>query len=100
MIRHIVLFRFRETAEGRTKAENLAIGRRRLEALPALIPEIRALNVYENCNFNGTNFDLALISDYDTLEDLETYRVHPDHVAVGTLMKAVTEASAKLDFEV
>ncbi len=100
MIRHIVLFRFKETAEGRTKAENVAIARQKLEALPPLIPQTRALKVYDNCNFNGTNSDLALISDYDNLDDLEIYRVHPDHVAVGGFMRATTEASARFDFEV
>ena len=33
MIQHIVMFRFRETAQGRTKAENLEEAKRRMLAL-------------------------------------------------------------------
>ena len=38
MIRHIVMWKFKETAEGATKAENLHKVKGLLEALPDTIP--------------------------------------------------------------
>ena len=99
MIRHIVMFRFQESAQGRSREENVALAKQKLEALPPIIPQIRSFDVRLNCNFNGSNCDLALIADYDDLDGLETYRVHPAHVEVGVFMKETTELRAGFDFE-
>lgn len=100
MIRHIVMFRFQESAQGRSREQNVALSKQKLEALPPVISQIRSFDVRLNCNFNGVNCDLALIADYDNLDDLEAYRVHPAHVAVGAFMKETTELRASVDYEV
>ena len=46
MIRHIVMWKFKETAEGATKAENLHKVKGLLEALPDTIPVIRRMEVH------------------------------------------------------
>ena len=101
MIRHIVMFKFKEEAEGRTKAENIAITKAMLEALPAKIDLIRASSVTVNSpDADGSNFDLCLISDFDSFEDLAAYIVHPDHKAVGAFMRPVRLDRACVDFEI
>ena len=101
MIRHVCMFEFLDEAEGRSRAENVAITRAMLEALPAKIDWIRASTVALNSpDAPAGNWDLILISDFDSFEDLERYRVHPDHVAVGTFMKPVRAARACVDFEI
>ncbi|MBQ2697335.1 MAG: Dabb family protein [Clostridia bacterium] len=100
MIRHIVMFRFAEEADGRSKQENLEFARNKLLALPEVIPEIKSFEVHLNCNLNGTNCDICAIGDYENLDDLEAYRVHPAHKAVGIFMRAVAEQRAAFDFEV
>ena len=45
MIRHVCMFEFLEEAEGRTRAENVAITKAMLEALPEKIEWIRASTV-------------------------------------------------------
>ena len=97
MIRHIVMFRFQESAQGRSREQNVALAEQKL---PPVISQIRSFDVRLNCNFNGVNCDLALIADYDNLDDLEAYRVHPAHVAVGAFMKETTELRASVDYEV
>lgn len=100
MIRHICMFEFLEEAEGRSRAENVAITKAMLEALPSKIDWIRASEVHlKSENAPAGNWDLVLISDFDSFEDLERYRVHPDHVAVGTFMRPVRSARACVDFE-
>ncbi|MGM9646896.1 MAG: Dabb family protein [Eubacteriales bacterium] len=101
MIRHVVMFKFKEEAEGRTKAENLAITKQMLEALPAKINRIRASAVHLNSpDADQTNYDLCLICDFDTWEDLAAYIVHPDHKAVGVFMRPVRLDRACVDYEI
>ena len=40
MIRHVVMWRFEEFAEGKTRQQNMEYIRDRLMALPSIIPEI------------------------------------------------------------
>ncbi len=101
MIRHIVMFKFKEEAEGRTKAENLAITKAMLDALPEKIEWIRSSTVKTNSpDADQTNYDLCLISDFDTWEDLAAYIVHSDHKAVGAFMCPVRLDRSCVDFEI
>ena len=45
MIRHVVMWKLKEVADGRGRMENAALIKSRLETLPALIPEILRLEV-------------------------------------------------------
>lgn len=99
MIRHVCMFEFLEKAEGRTREENLAIVKSMLEALPKAIPQIRSSSVALNAEgAPQDNWHLVLIADFDSLEDLETYRVHPDHVAVIRFMRPMRASRACVDF--
>ena len=101
MIRHVCMFEFLPEAEGRTREENVAITKAMLEALPSKIEWIRASTVALNSkDAPDGNWDLILVSDLDSFDDLERYRIHPDHVAVGTFMKPVRKARACVDFEI
>ena len=40
MIKHIVMWKFKEEAEGKSRAENIAIVKADLEALKGVIPQI------------------------------------------------------------
>ena len=101
MIRHVCMFEFLDEAEGRSRAENVAITKSMLEVLPAKIDWIRASEVHlKSENAPAGNWDLILISEFDSFEDLERYCVHPDHVAVGEFMRPVRSARACVDFEI
>lgn len=101
MIRHIVLFRFKEEADGRNKEENVAMTKKMLDALPQKIQWIRHTETYINTpGSNAENADLILISDFDSLEEMEKYLVHPDHKAVGAFMRPLRESRASIDLTV
>ena len=101
MVRHVCMFEFLDEAQGRSREENVAITKTMLEALPSKIDWIRASEVHlRSESAPEGNWDLILISDFDSFEDLERYRVHPDHVAVGTFMRPVRCARACVDFEI
>ena len=46
------------------------------------------------------NYDAVLISDFDSLADLETYKKDPRHVAVSALCKAIRTDRVAVDWEV
>ncbi len=101
MIRHIVMFSFKDEAEGCTKAENVQKTKEMLDALPGKIDKIRSQTVAVNAEAaSKDNYDLVLISDFDSFEDLQAYLVHPDHKAVGAFMRPRRIARSCVDFEI
>jgi len=100
MIRHIVMFKFLDSAEGRTKAENVKMTADMLNALQGVVPTLKASEVHIGAECaDKTNYDLVLISDFDSFEDLQAYIVHPKHKAVGEFMRPLRESRACVDFE-
>ena len=59
MIKHIVMWKFKEEAEGCTKAENIAKVKAMLEALPEKIDFIREMQVNVNVNPKESIPDLS-----------------------------------------
>ena len=101
MIRHIVMFKFKDFAEGRSKEENVAITKNMLDALPAEISLIKSsfTAVGAPCA-DGDNCDLLLISDFESFDDLNAYIVHPKHKAVGEFMRPVRILRSCIDIEI
>lgn len=50
-------------------------------------------------NVGEGNYDAALISDFDSLEDLARYKADPRHQAVSALCKSIRESRAAVDYE-
>ena len=43
--------------------------------------------------------NIALTATFDSMEDLETYRVHPEHVKVAEHIKEASIRIASVDYE-
>jgi hypothetical protein len=99
MIRHVVSWKL-NGADAAARAKQAATITATLGALPALIPEILALQVGTNVAYPDSNWDVVLIADYDSLEGLEAYQVHPDHVAATHVIKPLVASRSNVDFEV
>jgi len=100
MIKHIVFFGLADNAEGKTKAENAEIIKCKLENLKNLIPEILSIEVGINtANAPKTNFDIALYSEFESLETLDIYQEHPEHKRVAAYIGKVRTARAAVDYE-
>ncbi len=100
MVRHIVMFKFLESAEGRTKKENVEIAAKMLNDLQGKVPTLLRSEVQFNSeSADSSNYDLVLIADYNSWEDLKEYIVHPLHKAVGEFMKGVRESRSCVDYE-
>ena len=55
-----------------------------------------AIDVAKSIDTTG---EFALICDFETMDDLNTYQVHPAHVAFGQFIKPLREARACIDYE-
>jgi len=98
MITHIVMWKLKDEAEGNGKEENFAVIRDRLEALLPVIPELKSIHVYRNVNPTDKNADVVLVTAFDSLEDLNVYATHPEHVKVGQFIASVTSARYAIDY--
>lgn len=97
MLRHVVSFKL--TAEDReTKVAQAAEISRRLDALVALIPEVRNLTLGVDTGETAGNWDIVLIADYDDAEALDAYQTHPEHVKVATYIRSLATARNCVDF--
>lgn len=81
------------------KKEHLQQLKDALEALEHKIEYIKNLEVGVNFNEKPSAYDLSLIVDLDSKEDLENYRVHPEHQRVVELIKEINEQAAVVDYE-
>lgn len=81
MVKHIVMWKFLDAAEGKSKAENLIIIKEKLEGLTDFIPQIKYMEV--GVNFTPGGYDAVLYSEFDSPEDLELYQNHPAHRAIA-----------------
>ena len=94
MIKHIVLWKFKENTENERE-----VFLERLLALNGVIPEIKNAEIKRNVNMNGDNYDAMLISTFDTIENMEKYKVDPRHLEVSSLCKAIRISRASIDYE-
>lgn len=98
MIKHIVLFKlkaFDSEAEKQAKMNEI---KTRLESLTEVIPELKKIHVGLNMN-PAEKWDIVLETEFTSLQDLDTYANHPDHVAISkNIIAAVKEDRACVDF--
>ena len=98
-IRHIVLFRLDDFAEGASKEKNLFKMKELLETLPSKIPQIREYEVGINLKPSKRASDISLTSSFDSLEDLEIYIEHSEHQKVAEFVLKVRSESRVIDYE-
>ena len=99
MVKHIVLFKLKDEVP---KAEKLVVMKKfkeAIEALPAKIESIRKIEVGLNINPEEA-WHIALYSEFDSLEDVKSYAIHPDHVAAGKIFAETKESRSCVDYEV
>ena len=96
MIKHIVMFHLKEE----NKEENIKEALNRLSTFPEEIPTLKGFEAVVNASeADSTNCDLALVCDFDDIDGLNAYQVHPSHVTFGNFIKAVRLDRACIDYE-
>jgi len=100
MIRHVVMWKFKTEAEGKTKEENMAIVRDRLYALLPVIPELKRMEIGFDLSHTDMSMDLMLLTEFDSVADMKIYAEHPEHLKVSSYVCRVIETRVVLDAEI
>ncbi len=99
MIKHIVMWKIEESHEEGNKDELMNRIKEDLEGLKNVIPEIKTMEIGRNSNELPTSFDIALYSEFESQEDLDTYKEHPEHEKVAQFIRRVTADAVVVDYE-
>ena len=92
MIRHIVMWKFRPGTEA--EQDQFLEG---LRGLQGVIPQLKRSEVA--VNVGQGNYDAVLVSEFESLEALDTYKNDPRHKAVSALCKSIREDRVAVDYE-
>jgi len=95
MIVHIVMFKFNEE----NREANLAKVSEMLDALMGKIPSLNSMEVGKNFANEARAMDLVITTTFESIEALQAYAIHPEHLKVVEVIKATTEYSKVVDFE-
>jgi hypothetical protein len=98
MIRHVLTWKLAadDAATRDSDFAELAAG---FGALPHVISAIKALHIGRDIDETEGNWDVALIIDFATTDDLETYQQHPEHQKIREVVRRVTTQRTCVDFE-
>jgi hypothetical protein len=89
------MLKFKDTAEGASKKENVAKCCKMVEALREPIPQIVDLQLGVQMSKADGAFDVVLLSTFRNEGDLDVYQNHPEHEKVKTFLgKVVSERSS------
>ena len=100
MIKHIIMWKLRDFAEGHTKAENAHRMKQRIEELGQRVQEIKCFEVGININPSPDAFDIVLYSEFETRDNLETYQNHPAHLEFKEFIGEIRSEKKVVDYEV
>jgi len=98
MINHVVLYKLKDYSE-LEKPLIIAEMKSLLEGLRGNIEELKYIEVGVNYELNSKSYDLVLISHFNSIEDLDKYRVNPKHEKVVARFSELSLERAAVDYE-
>jgi len=100
MIKHIVMWKLKDFAEGADRATNAAIMKNKLDACAALVPGTLKFEVVLAQTGLEATYDIVLYSEFASKAALDAYAEHPTHVAVKPFVAAVRESRQCMDYAI
>jgi len=95
MITHIVFFKLSAPTQ-----EKISEVCDKLLSMQGKIAQLRHLEAGADVIHSERSYDVALITRFDSLDDLQAYQVHPYHAGeVVPLMKSSCSSIVAVDFE-
>lgn len=98
MLKHVVMWKFKDEAEGNSKEFNMQYVIKGLSALLGVIPELKDVKLYRDEFHSGGSCDLILICLFDDMEDMLAYQIHPAHVEMKTFIHKVISDRMSADY--
>ncbi len=95
MLRHIVMIKLKETVDTSLVSKELKLI---LENLEQSIEPLILMDVGINISTKPSAYDIVLTADFNDVDGLDEYRVHPEHVKVLDYLKEVMAKAAVVDY--
>lgn len=103
MIRHVVMWKLKDEAEGASKEKNAEKMKLILEGLKRTIDEIKnvevGINITEGDEEMGSPHDVVLISDFETDLDYTMYTRNANHKKAVKFINSVVEERHFVDYK-
>ncbi len=103
MIKHIVLWKLKDEANGRSKLDNALQLKNELESLNGKIPGMILLEVgitMAGDDSGADDADVILYSEFENTEALENYYPHPEHVKIKPFVQSIRTERRVIDYQV
>ena len=100
MLKHIVMWKLKDSAEGADRAANARRMKELLDACAGIVPGILKFEVALAQPGLEATYDVVLYSEFADRAALDAYQEHPQHVALKPFIGAVREARQCMDYEV
>ena len=103
MIRHVVMWKLKDEAEGASKEKNAEKMKLILEGLKINIDEIKnvevGINISDDDDETGSNYDVVLISDFESELDYNMYTRNDHHKKAIKFINSVIEERHFVDYK-
>lgn len=98
MVRHVILWKLKESLSGEEKKKVAEDIKKNLEALVGIVPGLISLEIGTD-PLPSSNADVMLDSVLENEEALKGYQTHPEHVrAADTYVRPYMEVRICLDY--
>ncbi|HCF04906.1 MAG TPA: stress responsive protein [Desulfomicrobiaceae bacterium] len=98
MIGHIVMWTLKPEVDGKSAAENAAVMKSMLDALPTAIDVIQDFHVSTRMMATNMEVEVLLFSTFATEEDLDAYQRHPEHQKCVDFIRSVVASRKFVDY--
>jgi quinol monooxygenase YgiN len=99
VVRHLVLWKLKPEAHGRSAAENARAIKEKLEGLRGRVPGMLRIEVGIDFSRTENSSDVALYSEFESRAALDAYQVHPEHKAVMPFILEARSERRLCDYE-
>ncbi len=99
MVRHVIIWDFKDELTPEQKREAAARMKRELEALYGVVEGLKSIKVVTEI-LDSSNGDIMLDSEFEDKAALAYYADHPEHVKVKEFVRTAVKARKCVDFEI
>ncbi|MEQ9308740.1 MAG: Dabb family protein [Balneolaceae bacterium] len=101
MIKHIVMWKLHDEANGMSKKKNAIELKKRLESLISKIDAINSMEVgIGYMESEGAIFDIVLTTSHESKDKLTEYSEHPEHQKVVAFVKSIVAERRVVDYKI
>jgi hypothetical protein len=99
MVKHIVMWRLKDSAHGNDAGLNACLIKEKLESLAGRIPGMTSIEVGIDFSRSDSSADVVLYSEFIDREALEGYQSHPAHEALKPFIVGASSERRLADYE-